>query len=158
MTKYQSSMQSFIQSIEAFNSAGITTIDPEDYQRLIDLMTVAIPLAAVRKERLMGEIDKAQKTYNRWIEKKNYIQSNAHDILTMGLIPNREHYKQLMLDLPGVIKSFDELPDVYGNSWIVYGIRGKEFIGDKFHVSGLIAGLKERLNKIGLDIYPDLMF
>ena len=153
-------IKDLIQSIEQFNlnSNSFRTIDPEDYKRLNDLMGYSIQLIKQRKELLETELDKANRTYARWKEKKEYIKSLAHDILTIGLIPNRDSYKQLMIDLTGVIKSFDTLPDVYGNSWIVYRVRDKDFVGEQFIVSGLIKGLMDRLNSIGMSIYPDLMY
>ncbi len=153
-------IKDLIQSIEQFNlnSNSFRTIDPEDYKRLNDLMIYSIQLIKQRKDKLEIELDKANRTYARWKEKKEYIKSLAHDILTIGLIPNREHFKQVITDLPGVIKSFDTLPDVYGNSWIVYRVRDKDFVGEQFMVSGLIKGLMDRLNSIGMSIYPDLMY
>ena len=153
-------IKDLIQSIEQFNLNSNTyrTIDSDDYKRLNDLMEYSIQLIKQRKDKLEIELDKAQRTYNRWVEKKEYIKSMEHDILTIGLIPNRESFKQLMLVLPEIIKSFDALPDVYGNSWIVYRVRGKDFVGEQFRVSGLIKALRDRLNSIGVTIYPDLMF
>lgn len=153
-------IKDLIQSIEQFNLNSNTyrTIDPTDYKRLNDLMGYSIQLIKQRKDTLEIELDKAQRTYARWVEKKEYIKSIEHDILTIGLIPNRDSFKQLMLVLPEIIKSFDTLPDVYGNSWIVYRVRGKDFVGEQFMVSGLIKALRDKLNSIGMTIYPDLMF
>ena len=153
-------IKDLIQSIEQFNLSANTyrTIDPEDYKRLNDLMIYSIQLIKQRKDKLEIELDKANRTYARWKEKKEYIKSLAHDVLTMGMIPNRDSYKQLMIDLTAVIKSFDTLPDVYGNSWVVYRVRDKDFVGEQFMVSGLIKALLDRLNSIGMSIYPDLMY
>lgn len=153
-------IKDLIQSIEQFNLSANTyrAIDPADYKRLNDLMGYSIQLNKQRKDKLEIELNKANRTYARWKEKKEYIKSLAHDILTIGLIPNREHFKQVITDLPGVIKSFDELPEVYGNSWVAYRVRDKDFVGEQFIVSGLIKALLGRLHSIGMSIYPDLMF
>lgn len=122
-----------------------------------DQLTHAKELSESRLIELNKRMDIARKTYIRWCEKKAIISGLANDLLREGMVPNRQEFIRINELLDRVIVQFDQLPDVYGDEWKLFGI-DKKFIAAGLTASESIGILKARLNKIGIDYYPDLMY
>lgn len=123
-----------------------------------DQLIYAKQNAETRLLELNKRIDIAFRTYVRWKEKKDILSDLLNELLKSGSVPNRQEFIRINGLLQSVITQFDQLPTVYGEDWKLFGIREGNFLSTQLEISTNIQKLKDRLNKIGIEYFPDLMF
>jgi hypothetical protein len=102
--------------------------------------------------------DKAERTYKRWNKIRIELLGELNRYLIEGYIPGRDDYLIVKREIEDKIRMFRDMIDVYGNDWLIYGVKAGSYYTDRNTVNAGLGNLENRLSDIGFKVYPDLMF